>query len=121
MGKVAHQHQRLLGCFELAPGQYRIILRGQAPDLPEPTPGRKGTSQDFRGLSCPELVGMKYFSDFNLLCSQGACDLLYLSLALITQRALRIFVFGLGLAVPDQIEIHKLRLFMEGCKMPLMI
>ncbi len=106
MGKVADQHQRFRGRIQLAFGEPGIVLRGQPSDLAHPGPRRDGTRQDLRRLFCPEFVGMKYLSDHNFLCRKGARYLLHSFSARVAQRAPRIFMLGLGLAVPDQKEFH---------------
>lgn len=106
MGQMAHDHQRFGRFLQLAFGEPGIVLRGQPSDLAHPRPRRDGTRQDLRRLLCPEFVGMKYLSDHDLLCRKRARYLLHPFSARVAQRAPRIFMLGLGLAVPDQKEFH---------------
>jgi hypothetical protein len=94
--------------FQLRLGNKGIIFRPQALGPAHATGGGKMPRQDLGGLSGPEFVGMNNLQDGYPPCRRGTGYAFYLSPPSLIERPARILRLGLCLAVPHQIEVHKL-------------
>lgn len=106
MGKMTHQHDRILRAFKLGFGDVWIVLRQQAGELPYAQRGLEMLRHYLRGLFCAKNSGMKYRRDLNTSGHRHTGYLLHVVPSQASEWSFRTGSFRLCLPVSHEINIH---------------